>query len=332
MKEALSGMASARTLKLALGLVVGFFFLYLALRNVLWSEVLDVISLAAPGYIALSFGVVLLNIFLKIARWNFLLNSSGALLKFKDVSASFISAQLLNSLVPIRVGEITRVYHMGSRGATPAFVVGTLFAEKYLDLIAYAILIALLFVWVPLPNWMGETVSLFGIFALLTSLGLLIFVMNSKRMIHVVDLVSQRFPAGVQSFILKNTHSGFASLAVFQSGSKILVLILLTLSIWATALWTNQIILLALGIHAPAETSFLALAAIQAGLSLPGLPGKIGVFEYACILVMEFLGFSHSYGLSYGILLHIVVYAPIIIFGWMSLVYLQAKSPDHLPG
>ncbi len=314
-----------------LGLVLGFFFLYLALRNVLWTEVLAVISEAAPGYIILSCGVVLLNNLLKIVRWGFLLSSSGVLVKFWDISASFVSAQLLNSLTPIRIGEISRVYQIGSSGTSPAFVLGTIFAEKYLDIVAYAILIAFLFIWIPLPNWMDETVLLFGIFSLLASLGLLVFVTKRKYLIRIIDAISQRFPTDVQSFILKNTHSGFASLSVFQSGTKIFSLVLITMSIWATALWTNQILLLALGIHAPAETSFLVLAAIQAGLSLPGLPGKIGVFEYACILVMEFLGFSQSYGLSYGILLHTVVYGPVIVFGLMSIVYLQAKSPSRLP-
>jgi len=310
-------------------LVLGLLFLYLALRNIDWAEVSGVLSQAAPGYLVLSLGIVLFNNLLKIARWHFLLSASGAFVKFKDVFASFISAQLLNSLVPIRIGEVNRVYQIGRRGTPPAFVLGTILAEKYLDIVAYALLIVFLFVWIPLPNWMGETVPLFGLFSLLTSVGLLIFVMKMEAMIQMVDRVSRHFPAGVRELIQKNTLSGFASLSVFQSGSKILALVLFTISIWATALWTNQVILLALGIDAPAETSFLTLAAIQAGLSLPGLPGKIGVFEYACILVLEFLGFSHSYGLSYGILLHIVVYAPIVLLGLISIVFLQVKSPDQ---
>lgn len=76
------------------------------------------------------------------------------------------------------------------------------------------------------------------------------------------------------------------------------------------------------------EAALLTLLAIMAGLNLPTLPGKVGVFEYACLLALGQFGVDPSRTLSYGILLQVVVYLPIIVFGLLSFQYLQVTSPN----
>jgi uncharacterized membrane protein YbhN (UPF0104 family) len=63
-----------------------------------------------------------------------------------------------------------------------------------------------------------------------------------------------------------------------------------------------------------------------AGLSLPSLPGKIGIFEYASILALSVFGLDRSTGLSYGILLHIVAYLPVVVLGLYSFFHLQFRD------
>jgi hypothetical protein len=309
-----------------LGLAVGIFFLYLALREVRWSEVIAVLRRTDRHYLWLAFVVTLINLALKSMRWKFLLRPSGASVKTVVVSASFIAAQLLNSLVPVRVGEISRILVIGGRGADHAFVLGTLIGEKYLDILAYAILIGLLLVWVPLPTWMDDTVSALIILSLVISLALFLVLLLRERLLRAVLKFSQRFSLRVQPVIMKNFQSGLASLAVFQNFTNLTILALTTGLIWITALMTNQLVLIALEINVPPEAALLSLVAIVVGFSLPSLPGKIGVFEFACILSLGFFGLDHSAGLSYGILLHIVVYLPILILGLASLWYLEFKG------
>ena len=103
----------------------------------------------------------------------------------------------------------------------------------------------------------------------------------------LVEKFSQHFSARIREFLLKNVHSGFASLDVFRQPAPALKLSLITASIWSAAVLANYWILLALDIQAPLAASLLVLVAVQAGISLPSLPGKIGVFELTCILALE---------------------------------------------
>lgn len=331
MKRAAIRVFTSRIAQGILGLVVGVVCLYLALRGVDWLDVQKTISMADPFYISLAFAVTALNIGLKIVRWQMQLKPDSQNIRLLGISASFLSAQMLNAVVPIRLGEVQRIYVIGSSGSTHGFVLGTIVAEKFLDMLAYAVLIGILLLWIPLPEWMGGSVTALISITLIQAVLLFVLALNRNYFLGLVEKLSRYFSAPVREFILKNVHSGFASLDVFRQPASALKLSLVTALIWSAAVLTNYWVLLALGIRTPLAASLLVLIAVQAGISLPSLPGKIGVFEFACLLALEVFGVSRAIALSYGILLHAVVFIPILIPGLISFLYLQIEGPSPLP-
>jgi len=311
--------------------VLGCLCLYLALRGVDWSEVRQTLLEAAPYYIILAFGVTAVNIALKILRWQVQLKPEGQNIRPAAISASFLSAQMLNTVVPVRLGEVQRIYVIGGSGSTHGFVLGTIVAEKFLDMLAYAVLIGILLLSIPLPEWMGRPVT--ALVSMTLILAVLLFILAFKRdyFLGLVEKFSRHFSGQTKEFLLKNVHSGFASLDVFRKPASALKLSLITAMIWSAAVLTNYWVLLALGIQVPLAASLLVLVAVQAGISLPSLPGKIGVFELTCILALEVFGVSRAIGLSYGILLHAVVFIPILIPGLISFLFLQFGGPHPVP-
>lgn len=331
MKRAAVRVFTSRIAQGILGLVVGVVCLYLALRGVDWLDVQKTISMADPFYISLAFAVTALNIGLKIMRWQMQLKPGSQNIRLLGISASFLSAQMLNAVVPIRLGEVQRIYVIGGSGSTHGFVLGTIVAEKFLDMLAYAVLIGILLLWIPLPEWMGGSVNALISITLIQAVLLFVLALNRNYFLGLVEKLSRHFSTPVREFILKNVHSGFASLDVFRQPALALKLSLVTALIWSAAVLTNYWVLLALGIRAPLAASLLVLIAVQAGISLPSLPGKIGVFEFACLLALEVFGVSRAIALSYGILLHAVVFIPILIPGLISFLYLQIEGPSPLP-
>jgi uncharacterized protein (TIRG00374 family) len=325
-KRAAVRLFYSRITRVILGLAVGFLCLYLALRGVDWLEVHKVIAGADLLYVALAFGVTLVNIALKILRWRVQLAPAGRT-SGSRIAASFLSAQMLNAVVPIRLGEVQRIYILGKSGTAHGFVLGTIVAEKFLDMLAYAVLIAILLLWLPLPEWMGGSVTALIVITLIQALLLFILALKRDYLLGLVEKFSRHFSMRIKELMMKNVHSGFASLDVLRQPTQVLKLSLITASIWSAALLTNYWILLALDIQAPLAASLLVLIAVQAGISLPSLPGKIGVFELACLLALEVFGFSQAIGLSYGILLHAVIFIPILLSGLASFLFLQIKSP-----
>ncbi len=324
---------SSRLAQAILGLAVGGACLYFASQGVDWPEVREILAGALPVYTCLAFTITIINIALKIVRWRLQLSQDGVPLPLLGIAASFLSAQMLNAMIPVRLGEVQRIYVMGGSGSTHGFVLGTILAEKFLDLLAYAVLIVVLLLWIPLPGWLESPAR--ALVALTLALALFLSVLALKRsfLLGLAGRLSRHFSAPVQTYLQKNLQAGLASLDLFRQPARAVQLSLVTALIWATAVITNYWVLLALGIQpgfrSPLAACVLVLVAVQAGISLPSLPGKIGVFELTCLLALEFFGVGRTIALSYGILLHAVVFTSILIPGLASFLYLQIAGP-HL--
>jgi uncharacterized membrane protein YbhN (UPF0104 family) len=92
---------------------------------------------------------------------------------------------------------------------------------------------------------------------------------------------------------------------------------------WFTAVLLNVLVLYAFDLHLGWKAPVLLLLALQAGIAIPSLPARIGVFEYICILCLSLFGVDQTVALSYGIVLHLVVIVPILVlgvigFGWFG--------------
>jgi uncharacterized membrane protein YbhN (UPF0104 family) len=61
------------------------------------------------------------------------------------------------------------------------------------------------------------------------------------------------------------------------------------------------------------------LVVSQVGVRLPSSPGSIGVLHYLSVLALALFGVDKSTALSYGIILHLVIYLPASLFGLLFL-------------
>lgn len=326
MTVAIARLWSNSKARLIFSLVFGGICLYLALRGVNFTEVFQILAQADPVNIWLAFGITLVNIVLKIWRWKVLLSPIQPKVETGKLSASFLSAQLLNSIFPVRVGEISRVVVIGAKNRQHGFVMGTIFGEKFLDMLAFSMIIAALVFWIPLPPWFSQSTGIFLGLTLFVFIALFLLVLFRATLVSWLERISNRLSERARTRVLQNVRSALSSLEILQQPLGILWLTSLTVLIWITAILTNQAVFWALGLSVPAMGSLLVLAAAQMGHSLPALPGKIGIFEYACVLALQLLSFSQAVGLSYGILLHAVIYLPILLSGLASMVYLQLKG------
>lgn len=323
MRSALSRFLSSLYFRVGAGLVISAVTLYLAVRNVDFRDVRRVIYQADLRFACLALVSVGFTLSLKIQRWRVLLGAAGGHIDFVKVCLSFLSAQMLNAFFPLRVGEISRISVIGAMGLSHAFVLGTIAVEKVLDLIAFASFLLALLLLVPLPEWMGGSGYGFMALTLLIALMVYIIAFHRGRVVSALDRVIERFPDRVRGFAAEHLRAGFSSLDVLRSRTEFLKLALGTAFIWSVAALTNYLVLLSLGIPVPLEASLLILIALQAGITVPALPGRIGIFEYICVLALGVFGVERTIALSYGILLHVIVFLPVIILGLISFWYLQ---------
>ena len=321
----LKRILSSSLFRFSLGFALSGLSIFLALRKVNISDLQRALSQSDWRFMCFALFSVAINVSMKVLRWKVLLGSSGKEAGCSKISMSFLAAQMLNSFLPVRAGEISRVYVMGRAGIGHAFVLGTIAVEKVMDLIAYSLLFVFLLFMMPLPKWIGASGTTIIVSVILLSAIVFLAAFYRNRLLALLDRLIARAPKRYQPFLFHHLRIGLASLDVLQDQAGRSWLAVSTAIIWGTAVFTNQLVFKSLDIELPATASLLLLIALQAGISIPSLPGKLGIFEYICILVLGLYGIEQALALSYGILLHIIVYLPIILTGILSYWLLEVS-------
>lgn len=314
-----------RLLRLAVGLVVSAILLYLAFRQTTFGAVLVVLRQANVGYVVVAFFCVIANQLFKVFRWQIMLGPPGRVIPFGDLLMSTLSGQMLNAIFPFRVGDLSRAYIIGAEGPGRAFVLGTVFMEKIIDILWYGLMLTLLLLLLPLPKWVND--SAWVLVGAAIVMGGVTFAMASQRQrfMQFSGAVVRRLPGSWQVYLISRLRNGLDSLDILQKRTDLIIIAVWSTLIWIMALLTNQFILLALDIHLGLSASLLVLIAVLVGINVAVVPGRIGVFEWACVLALAVYGVGQTEALSYGLLLHAVVYVPMILAGAISFA-IQARG------
>ena len=321
-----------------LSLLVGGISLYLALRNISVEDFWASINRADWGWVGLALFSVLANTLAKVVRWRVLAASGHMRAGKGQVRAGFskllmalLAGQALNSLYPARVGDLGRAYAAGENGTERAFLLGTIALEKILDLLSYGMLLLLVLLLMPLPAWLNR--SFYGLIAVAVLLAVAALILSHNRTWgkRILKRFQERWPTWMPERVIAFLRAAYASLDVLRSGWDLLRVAFWSAVVWGTAVWTNYLVIQALdiqfdgrenGMSAAFLASCLVLVGLTVGISLPSVPGRIGIFEYICVLALAVFGVPQAAAFVYGVLLHSIVFLPSTLAGLISMVIL----------
>lgn len=303
-------------LRLGLGTAVSFLFLYLAVREVPLSEVAESLGRVNLYWVALTVAIVVLGSCLRTLRWMRLYYPLDQGLRAWQMWGISLIGQMLNIIFPWRVGEIGRIVlasEIENRSKTQTLA--TLGVEKIFDtLMLLTILVAIPF-FITLPNWLEESRAGLAVTAGVLIGGALLLLVSRSWLLVVIGRISFLRALSLD----ERAHLALSSLDVLKRWDVHLELQALSIAIWFLGGLTNYVALLGLGLNLPFISAFVLLAVLQVGGFVPSSPGKVGVFQYLCILALALFGVEKSVGLTYGILLYLVAYGPPLILGILFL-------------
>ncbi len=314
---------SAPWVRWSFGLALGGLLLWLAAREVNLADVAGVLAQADPGWVVGAVGSVLLSLFFRSLRWQILLapgRPNAPRLSHSLLLASLFVGQLLNALVPTRLGDLSRAYVVGREGLSRSFVLGTVVVEKLFDAVAYGLLLLGLLALTPLPAWARPAVISFVILMAMLFVALVLTGFNRGRLLGWLTTARLPWlPRSLQLGVARRLDAGLVSLDVLQRRATVAQLLIWSLLIWGMGALTNYLLFFALGLDLPAAAALLLLIVLQVSVTLPPSPGNFGIFEGICIFTLAVFGVDRTTGLSYGLLLHAVVFLPTVIGGLISL-------------
>ncbi|WP_234567416.1 lysylphosphatidylglycerol synthase transmembrane domain-containing protein [Rhodohalobacter sp. 614A] len=131
----------SKLLKITASLLIGGFFLWLAFRNVEFSELWDQISTVSFYWLPFFVVALVFSHYLRAERWRLLLADDGQFIGRTTLFAGVMLGYVVNSLVP-RLGEISRpVYVARKEEISSGNLIGTIVAERFFDLLTMFFLI-----------------------------------------------------------------------------------------------------------------------------------------------------------------------------------------------
>ena len=261
-----------------------------------WRQVWQAVQSAHTGWITLAIVTVILTIGARVLRWRGLLWPQSFSLTV--LLTALLAGQVVNYVVLSQLGIVARTAALGQGNRARAL--GTVALEKLWDVAMLLGLIAALSFGPALPGWLTLPARLLAIVATVAFLLLLTTLWFRNHFSFQWPQFVPLLLDGLEGLIRPKT----AVLGLLGS-----------LVVWGLGAATNYCILRAFRLTSSAAPVLLLLAALQAGVAVPSLPGSVGVFETICITVLALFGIGQEEALAAGLALHAVVFVPPILLG-----------------
>jgi uncharacterized protein (TIRG00374 family) len=258
-------------------------------------------------------------------RWGYLFPPSS---EPPGLVAANMIGYMANNLLPLRAGELVRVYvaarrltarSHGSFGASVWLTGATVVVERVLDSLTLVLLLAVLVLVIPVPRALQYAAALILVVDAVAAGVLVWLAVAPARSRRVLARLSRRWPAlearttGVLDTFLRGLEG-------VRTPAHLGPLLLWTGLAWllpALGAWT---LFRAVHLDLPMIAGWTVLTFVGFGVSIPSAPGYVGVWHAAAVLALSIFGVAQATAVGYAILYHASQFLPITLVGWLFLV------------
>jgi uncharacterized protein (TIRG00374 family) len=314
-----------RYLKFIILTVVAAAVLWWFGRGLDWASVRAAIGKSDWRLIALAVCIVWTTYFVRALRWRALLAPlTKASLRelFAATTVGFSAVFLIG-----RAGEVVRptFLPLRDRRVRPAAAFVTIGVERIYDMVAVVVLFAVNLIWFRAPNGDAAAyarVRQAGIILLVVAaIGIFALVVFKRYSRQVIDWCEAKFAH--RSGLLKRagnllTHlleQVAGALSVLVSARELALTVGLTALLWGIIAVANWLVLRAFGLPFGATETLFVLGWALVGSLVPTPGGAAGAFHAATAAGLIFLGVARDEAAAISIVLHLVVFAPAVVFG-----------------
>ncbi len=269
----------------ALNVGISLFFLDLVFAQLNLQEVGVALAEARWWLLIPSLAALMVHLLFRVWRWQWLLKPVGDIPFAPAFRAGMIGIGG-NMVLPARAGEFLRAYVIGrSTGISKTGAFATVVVERIFDgLTMLLILVGLVVFGISDPQL--QKVGLVGAAFYLLALGGIVLFLTRRHWFEA--LVGRLLPAGLAEKVLALMAAFAGGLESLRDGKQLFMVTILSLVTWAFIPLSFYPVLLAFDFHAPIPffAAVLLLPMLAFGLTIPGAPGGVGLFEGAGYLTL----------------------------------------------
>ena len=317
---------SLRTVVIVL-LSIGLLAIFLrgAHLDIVWAE----IKLANTWLVTLSAAVTVMTMVLRALRWQYLLEPIGHARfasAFKTTTIGFAASAVL----PARAGEVIRPYLLARQeGLSATATFATIIIERVLDAVTCVMLLASFVLFFD-PGMDRADSRLYGLveiggitvgaLALLVLFGMFVAARDPAAAGRWAYKLEHLLPGKLMHKLAAALLRFAEGLAVVRTPRRLALALFLSFPLWLSIGLGIWAVTRAFGIEMPFSGSFLLIALLVVGVSVP-TPGGVGGFEAAVqIGLTSFYGVPNDRAVGAALVLHAVSLAPTIVLGFLFVI------------
>jgi len=307
------------------GSIISALFLYLALRGIEWDVLWGVLRETRVVYTVPALVAGLVSHYFRSYRWRFMLLPLKPIPTKNLFSATMIGF-MANNLLPARLGEFVRAYVLGRReqiSRTASFA--TIVYERIIDVFSLLVLLWILLMKVPGPEWLRKTAVWLLAANVLLMAGMLVMERHRGIVTRLVARAARPFSEDTRARINQATQGYLGGLSGMTRVNTLLPIAMTSILVWGFAMLGIYLCFPALDIHVPAVATVALVVLVAMGSMIPSAPAYLGTTQYACVVGLGLFGIGKSEAIAYSILYHALQFFPVTILGFYYLSKSQIR-------
>lgn len=313
-----------KSFKFILLLLFAVFILWFFGRSLDWTEIRENFSQANSAYLILATLLICLGYLLRAFRWRTLLSPITKTSLNELFAATTVGFSLI--FVVGRAGEIVRPMWLSMRDhrVRPSAGLISLVVERMCDLVALICFFAISLLWLKPP--IGHESE----FAHVRSIGIvmLIGVVAGIFVLYLYHVYSEKItkwfeklidksfiPKKIQAILLNLLEQLATSLEIFRDWREVASVIFWTIVVWLAIALPTWLVIIAFGVEMSFADSFFVMFVAALGSIVPTPGGAAGAFHAATAGSLILLGVDRERAAAVSIAMHIISFAPALIFG-----------------
>ncbi|MEZ4530248.1 MAG: lysylphosphatidylglycerol synthase transmembrane domain-containing protein [Thermomicrobiales bacterium] len=306
--------------RIILGFAVSAFFLVFALRGQDYAAIKEAFSQVTYWYLVPALGLYFIGLLVRAYRWSVLLRPVEAVPARKLVGINAVGL-MANNVMPLRTGEFVRAYALSQRtSVTKSTALATIAVERIFDGMALLAFIATSMLFVDLTSQLSRVAELAMLIFGLALVALVLLAKGGRLRDRMLQLALGPLPASLGAKVNRMAESFITGLGIFHRWRELALVSISSLVAWGFEASMYYMVARAFGGQIEAAMgvpeTMLTTGIANLATLVPSSPGYVGPYEAAVILVLSgALGLSRELALSYGVLVHVMLWLPVTIWG-----------------
>ena len=319
----------SRALKLGLGIAVSAVCVWISMKDVRLSEVLDALRRANwLGFVG-AMALTVFGFWVRAVRWRSLIAIPRRLSTDSLFSATMIGF-MANNVLPFRLGEFVRPWALARReNLSKTTLLATIVVERAVDMLTLLAILGISLLVHPISEATegGRMVRAGAGVLLVLCVALTVFVValeSQPRLAHaVIGAMAGMLPAGARDRVIKAVQHFLEGLGLFRDLTRLAWVFLLSFAMFGVYTLALSLSMWSLAIPVPWYGGLVMLVITAIGIMVPAAPGYIGTLNLACIAGLALFGVEKDVAVPFSWFYFVSQWLPITAVG---LYYLNREG------